>query len=121
MAHNRAVPSNATAVTLMLYKFKSKASGDLIMLEPNGRQVLQIIGKEPGAKGIIEPSQMAAAIVALETAIAREEADQKQADAQAKGDKAARPDGISLRQRAVPFIDMLRRSEQQGEDVVWGV
>ena len=108
----------------MLYKFKSKASGDLIMLEPNGRQVLQIIGKEPAAKGIIEPSQMASAIVALETAIAREEAEQKQADDQAKGakgDKATRPDGISLRQRAVPFIDMLRRAEKQGEDVVWGV
>ena len=30
----------------MLYKFKSKAAGDLIMLEPNGRRVLEIIGKE---------------------------------------------------------------------------
>ena len=32
----------------MLYKFKSKAAGDLIMLEPNGRRVLEIIGKDPG-------------------------------------------------------------------------
>jgi len=38
----------------MLYKFKSKATGDLIMLEPNGRQVLRLIGKEPTAQGIIE-------------------------------------------------------------------
>ena len=37
----------------MLYKFKSKATGDLIMLEPNGRQVLRLIGKEPTAQGII--------------------------------------------------------------------
>jgi hypothetical protein len=107
----------------MLYKFKSKAAGDLIMLEPNGRQVLQIIGKEPGTSGIIEPVQMGAAIQALESAIAREEAEQKQAgaEAQAKGDKAVRAEGISLRQRAVPFIDMLRRAEKQGEDIVWGV
>ncbi|MFC5496193.1 DUF1840 domain-containing protein [Caenimonas terrae] len=107
----------------MLYKFKSKAAGDLIMLEPNGRQVLQIIGKEPGAKGIIEPGQMASAIQALEAAIARDEADQKQAeaDAQAKGDKPVRAEGISLRQRAVPFVDMLRRAEKEGEDIVWGV
>ena len=104
----------------MLYKFKSKAAGDLIMLEPNGRQVLQIIGKDPGPKGIIEPPQMGAAVQALESAIAREEEDQKKADADAGG-KAARPDGISLRQRAVPFIDMLRRAQQQGEDIVWGV
>ena len=103
----------------MLYKFKSKATGDLIMLEPNGRQVLQILGKDPGPKGIIEPGQMAPAILALEAAIARDEADQKQA--QGTGEKAARPDGISLRQRAVPFVDMLRRAEQAGEDIVWGV
>jgi cyclopropane-fatty-acyl-phospholipid synthase len=107
----------------MLYKFKSKATGDLIMLEPNGRQVLQIIGKEPGPQGIIEPAQMAPAVRALEAAIEREEADQKQAAEQAQltGDKAARPDGISLRQRAVPFVDMLRRAEKAGEDIVWGV
>ncbi len=107
----------------MLYKFKSKAAGDLIMLEPNGRQVLQIIGKDPGPKGIIEPAQMGAAVQALESAIAKDEAQQKQADdqAQAKGEKAVRSEGISLRQRAVPFVDMLRRAEKEGEDIVWGV
>lgn len=107
----------------MLYKFKSKAAGDLIMLEPNGRQVLQLIGKQPGATGIIETSQMAAAIQALEAAIVREEAEQTKADevAAVKGEKAARPDGVSLRQRAVPFIDMLRRAEKAGHDIVWGV
>jgi cyclopropane-fatty-acyl-phospholipid synthase len=107
----------------MLYKFKSKAAGDLIMLEPNGRQVLQIIGKDPAPKGIVEPAQMGAAIQALEAAIVRDEAEQKKAEeeAQARGEKALRPDGISLRQRAVPFIDMLRRAEKAGEDIVWGV
>jgi cyclopropane-fatty-acyl-phospholipid synthase len=107
----------------MLYKFKSKAAGDLIMLEPNGRQVLQIIGKDPGPKGIIEPAQMSAAIQALEAAIERDEAEQKQAEseAQAKGEKAARGEGISLRQRAVPLVDMLRRAQKEGEDIVWGV
>ena len=38
----------------MLYKFKSRVTGDLIMLEPNGRRVLEILGKDPGAPGIIE-------------------------------------------------------------------
>lgn len=103
----------------MLYKFKSKAAGDLIMLEPNGRQVLQIIGKDPAPKGIIEPPQMDAAIQALEAAVAREEADQKQAEA--AGEKAVRADAISLHQRVVPFIDMLRRARKAGEDIVWGV
>ena len=104
----------------MLYKFKSKAAGDLIMLEPNGRRVLEIIGKDAGPKGIILPEQMAGAISALEAAIAQEEADAKGPDA-AKGSAAPRNDGVSLRQRAVPFLDMLRRCQQAGAEIVWGV
>ena len=37
----------------MLYKFKSKATGDVIMLGANGDQVMRIIRKEPAAQGII--------------------------------------------------------------------
>ena len=108
----------------MLYKFKSKAAGDLIMLEPNGRRVLGIIGKDAGPKGIIQPAEMPGAIAALEAAIAQEEADDKAAaeEAKAKGEVApGRADGVSLRQRAVPFLDMLRRCSGAGKEIVWGV
>ncbi|NKE67787.1 DUF1840 domain-containing protein [Ramlibacter sp. RBP-2] len=107
----------------MLFKFKSKAAGDLIMLEPNGRRVLQIIGKDPGPKGIIEPHQMAGAISALEAAIAAEEAEQQAAieEARTRGEVPPRFEGVSLRQRAVPFIDMLRRCAQADKEIVWGV
>lgn len=107
----------------MLYKFKSKAAGDLIMLEPNGRRVLEVIGKDAGPKGIIEAAQIPAAISALEDAVVREEAEHKQAidEAKAKGEVPPAFDGVSLRQRAKPFIDMLRRCQQAGADIVWGV
>ncbi|HUR88355.1 MAG TPA: DUF1840 domain-containing protein [Ramlibacter sp.] len=100
----------------MLYKFKSKAAGDLIMLEPNGRRVLEIIGKDAGPKGIILPEQMPAAISALESAVAQEEADQN-----ASGQAAPKSESVSLRQRAVPFIDMLKRCQKAGQEIVWGV
>jgi hypothetical protein len=107
----------------MLYKFKSKAAGDLIMLEPNGRRVLEIIGKDPGPKGIILPEEMAAATQALEQAIEREEAEHQAAieEAKAKGEVPPRFDQVSLRQRAVPFLDMLRRCSGAGKEIVWGV
>ena len=107
----------------MLYKFKSKATGDLIMLEPNGRRVLEIIGKDAGPKGIIPPDDMPAALAALEAAIKREEEQQKAAieEARAKGEVPPRFDAVSLRQRAVPFQDMLRRASQAGKEIVWGV
>src|SRR5690349_8528594 len=102
----------------MLYKFKSKAAGDLIMLEPNGRRVLEIIGKDAGPKGIILPEQMPAAISAIDAAIAKEESDQKALidEAKGKGEAPPRFEGVSLRQRAVPFLDMLRRCEKAGAE-----
>ena len=50
----------------MLYKFKSRATADLIMLEPQGRQIVTIIGKTPGASGIVTAAQIPGAIAALE-------------------------------------------------------
>jgi regulator of protease activity HflC (stomatin/prohibitin superfamily) len=108
----------------MLYKFKSKVSSDVIMLEANGRQILQIWGKwEEGApaKGILLPEDMPAAKAALEAAIASEEAQRAQAslDAQARGENTQIA-GISLRQRAMPMLDMLQRSLKAQKEIVWG-
>jgi Domain of unknown function (DUF1840) len=111
----------------MLYKFKSKAAADLIMLQPNGQRILSIMGKETAApagdKGIVLPQDMPAAISALEAAIVQEETQQKAAQeaALSRGETPPRLEGISLRQRAVPMIEMLRRCEKAGEPIVWGV
>ncbi|MEY3445570.1 MAG: hypothetical protein RIR45_325 [Pseudomonadota bacterium] len=109
-----------------MYKFKSKATGDLIMLDPNGRQVLRIIGKDDPdtlRKGILLPQHMPAAIAALEAAVALEEAAQLQRanEAKSRGETPSRPEGISLRQHTTPFIAMLRRAHQTDNEVVWGV
>ena len=107
----------------MLYTFKSKAAGNLIMLQPNGQRVLEIIGKQPGPTGIILPEQMPAAIAALQDALAREEAEFEAAvqSAKARGEEPPRLQGVSLRQRVVPFIDMLKRCHLAGREIVWGV
>lgn len=57
----------------MLYRFKSRATADVVMLELNGRHILEIIGKDPSAQGIITVAQIPGAISRLEAAIAREE------------------------------------------------
>ena len=108
----------------MLYKFKSKTTGDVIMLQPNGKHVLEIIGKDTlGDKGIILPEQMPAAIAALEAAIVKEDAERQAAVAGALAANEAAPhfEAVSLKQRALPFIEMLRRCEKAGTDIVWGV
>ncbi len=111
----------------MLYKFKSKNMGDIIMLQANGAQLLQIIGKATSGsapdKGIILPEQMPAALSALEAAVVQEEADRAEAIAQALAKQEPAPHfaAIGLRQRVQPFIQMLQRCQQDGDEVVWGV
>ena len=104
----------------MLYKFKSKNTGDVIMLEPHGRQVLEIIGKEAGPQGIILPEQMPAALLALRAAIAEEELLEPQQLEQNAEQKSQSP-AIALRHRALPFMQMLEACHRQGDSVVWGV
>jgi hypothetical protein len=108
----------------VIYKFKSKAAGDLIMMGPNGDQMLRLIGKEPAATGIIEVAAMPAALAALEHAVAAEDAARKQAELEASDAKtglSAARDHVSLRQRMWPMVEMLRRSHSEGADIVWGV
>jgi len=107
----------------MIYKFKSKAAGDVIMMGPNGDEVLRTIGKAPAPKGIIEPSAMPAAIRAIEQAVAADEAQRKQAEeeAAAEGRKLSTRDGVSLRQRAWPLVEMMKRAHAEDEEIVWGV
>ena len=111
----------------MLFKFKSKIEGDLIMLEFNARHVLQIIGKEAGPQGIIVASDMPDAIAALDKAIAAEEAAVVAAKKAATehpstAENTVTPaDPIPLRQRSLPFMKLLKACSSANTAIVWGV
>ena len=111
----------------MLYHFKSKVTGNVIMLQPNGEQLLEIIGKhssaDPSIKGILLPEQMPEALAALQAAIAIEDAARAQAVAQAKAEHvpASHMNAIGLRQRALPLMDMIRECQKAKEAITWGV
>jgi Domain of unknown function (DUF1840) len=107
----------------MLYKFKSKAAGDVIMLAATGQRVLGILGKDAGAQGIITPEQMQGAMAALQAAIADEEAQQQAAiaDAKSKGETPPSFEAINLRKRAWPLVEMMQRSAKEATPITWGV
>lgn len=100
----------------MLYKFKSAASGDLIMLAANGDELMRVLGREPAASGIIEVEAMTQAIVAIKAAVAAAEAPVDEDD----DDKHDQP-RVGLRQRLWPMVAMLERSLAESVPVVWGV
>ena len=107
----------------MIYKFKSKAAGDVIMMGPAGDDVLRLIGKTPAPKGILEVSAMPAAITAIERAVAADEAARERAEqeAAAEGRQLAPREAVTLRQRAWPLVEMMKRSMHGNADIVWGV
>lgn len=114
---------------MALYRFKSRQTSDLLMLQATAERVLTLIGKDPSAPGIILHSQIPAALQTLREAIAQDEA-QRQTEATADEDTDRTPnddpqqparDSVSLRVRCVPFIDLLQRCQRAGVDIVWGV
>ena len=107
----------------MIYKFKSKASGDVIMLGPTGDKVLRLLGREPEAKGIFLPEHMPAAMEMLAEAVRHDEALRAghTPNANDADEPSTRPASIALRQRVWPLVDMMRRCHAAKEPIVWGV
>ncbi len=115
----------------MLFKFKSQAASDLIMLEADARRLLKIILDKDPVQGIVLAQDLPAAMARLEAAVAHDEAMRKQRAAQNKPEEetAERADdgeaklqeAVSLAQRAAPMLRLLKLSSAQGADVVWGV
>ena len=80
------------------------------MLEPDAKRLLKIMGRDDQVKGIFVADQLIDAIAALELAVAAEELEGLQD-----------PKQISLRQRSLPMLKMLKQCLHQSVDVVWGV
>jgi hypothetical protein len=107
----------------MLYRFKSKAGVDVVMLAESGDAVLRLMGREPAQQGILEAAALPGLIQALEAGVAADEAQFQQGvdAAKAAGEAAPRRQGVSLRQRAWPLHELMQRSLKENVDVVWGV
>lgn len=105
----------------MIYKFRSKATGDTLMLGPQGDQFLRAIGREPAAKGIIEVPAMAAVLASLQQVIEQDDAARAQGPEEDAALESAGIDPVSLRRRLWPMVEMIRRAQAADEPVVWGV
>lgn len=107
----------------MIYRFKSKAGADVIMLQPQGEHILRLLGRELAPQGVLRGAELPAAVTALERAVADDEAAfaRAVAEAEAAGEAAPRREGISLRQRAWPLIELIRHAQRADNDVLWGV
>lgn len=110
----------------MIYEFKSRATGTVIMTASVGDQMLKAIGKQPGPSGIITVDQMPSAIAALRKLLAEVQTQASRGEPAGSGnegdDEADDVDHqVSFNQRAWPLIKMLEEAHQAGKDITWGV
>jgi hypothetical protein len=98
-------------------------TGDVVMLEHNAKQLLEILGKDASAPGVLLCEDMPKALTAIEVAIAKDEADyqNRKQEAKAKGEPEPEPDRINLRMRTKPFIEMVQQCMREKVELVWGV
>ena len=124
----------------MIYEFRSRATGSIVMMGKVAERMLGIIGKPAGPQGIITVAQLPEAIERLRGAIADERRAREAARIAAS---AAHPvvgapvppgsssghneedtgsgEAVSLEARAQPLIEMFERALAGQRDVTWGV
>lgn len=103
--------------------FKSKATGDLIMLTAHAGALLGRIGKSVSGAGILTVPEMPAALRVLKNLDDGAQEERSRAAAQAANDEPveAMDEPVSLRKRAVPLVRMIEEANASGEPIVWGV
>ena len=113
----------------MIYEFRSRATGSVVMTAKVAERLLALIGKPAGPQGIVTVAQLPDAIARLHAAIAeerraREIARQAARETAASGhdeDESGASEAIPLESRALPLIEMFERALAGQRDVTWGV
>lgn len=103
--------------------FKSKAGGDVIMLNENAREMLTLLGKNAeDSRGIFITDQLPPAIAALKQAITADKAlhDPPQVG-KPINTHANASDGVRLYQRGLPLLELMECALQEDAYVTWGV
>jgi hypothetical protein len=109
---------------VMLVKFNSSVSGEMIMLADAAKRLLEIIGKERSARGVITTEQLPLALQRLRNAVAEEKKGQREAGKVDNGypdldDEEATEPPVGLGRRAHPFIEMLDWTQREEGFVLW--
>jgi hypothetical protein len=114
----------------MIYQFETQAGGRITYTDVVGAQILHLIGKQPGPRGVITVDEIPGALRALEAAVAREKAaaatpnpelEPHTSNLSGRDEDGAREPVVTLGQRAYPFVDLLQFALKARENVTWGI
>jgi len=97
----------------MLVKFDSEA-GQILMFGDVAVSLLKMMGQSGVVPGAILSRDIPPALERLKQSVAA----QAEHPRARKNDETEEPD-VSLRQRAVPLVDLLERAARKGANVMW--
>lgn len=103
---------------MMLVRFYSSETGELLMFAEAAKTLFQMMGKESSARGSFAQPEMQAAAAALRQAVHNEPPGPAESD-EDEEHPVARP--VTLNSRAWPLIDMLERTGRAGPkaNIIW--
>ncbi|MBL8408650.1 MAG: DUF1840 domain-containing protein [Candidatus Accumulibacter phosphatis] len=103
----------------MLVTFTSSTSGQIMMFAQVARQLLELVGKDCSARGVITTEQLPEAIQRLRAATAdhKSHASAEAVDNDGGEEHDATP--IGLGQRAYPLLELLEWTRKEDGFVLW--
>lgn len=105
----------------MLVTFRTKAHANITMFGDVAKQLLELVGHSGTIPSAIKAEDVPAALERLEAAVAQRKAAEA-ADAP-EGDRSRddydAPRKVTLSQRAVPLLELLRAAAAKKADVLW--
>ncbi len=99
----------------MIVRFQSTATADVITFADVARKILQIIGKDASAQGVVTPAEMPEVLARLAALNAKPAADATED----KGYGIEPHELIALATRVKPFIAMFDRAHLADKAVTW--
>jgi hypothetical protein len=99
----------------MLVTFRTKAYANITMFGDVAKQLLTLMGHSGTVPSALKAEDVPAALARLESAIAQRKAAEKDSG---HNDDAA-PRKVTISQRAVPLLELLRAAKANNADVIW--
>ncbi len=108
----------------MLILFHSKSAAEVLMFAKHAMPILRAAGKtfdtaELPERGVITHEQLPSAISGIEAFLSLEPAHEEPEGHNDDASDHPIDQHVSMRRRAWPLLDMLRRAHEKNEDIIW--
>ena len=105
-----------------LFGWINDAAGEIVMLAPHAEEIFSAIGRPLEQRGVIPADQLPGVAAALQTAMDRSKTQAAAAGRTADEDNRSVAElPVPFHTRALPFLNMLLKSQAAQADITWGI